>query len=168
MKCQSPVLAISALAVLALATGCTVDEPPEPEADSYEWTTYTNDAAGFKIEIPDVYGPTEEAGGRAVLFRWSRGVPVKAYWTTATEAGHRGLWFDESPAGAATLGGLDGDRYEYTHCDGPVCSRMVSFVVPWRGRQLALEFRSDGELNATNRRILDSFTLLQTETAASP
>lgn len=159
---------VPVLAAVALAVACTVGEPPEPEAGSYEWTTYTNEAAGFTMEVPDVYGPYEQAGGRAVLFRWARDVPVKAYWTTATEAEHRGLWFGESPAGAATLGGLDGDRYEYTHCDGPVCSRMVSFVVPWRGRQLALEFRSDGELNATNRRIQDSFTLQRTEAAARP
>jgi len=85
---------IPVLAALALALGCTVDEPPEPDADSYQWTAYANDAVGFTMEVPDVYGPNEEAGGRAVLFRWARGVPVKAYWTTASESEHRGLWFD--------------------------------------------------------------------------
>jgi len=167
MRSTYPEIGMMALAA-TLSAGCTVSELPEPEAGTYEWTTYTNEAAGFTMEVPNVYDAREEAGGRAALFRWDGGVPVKTYWTTAEEAEHRGLWFEEAPAGRATLGGVDGQRYEYDHCDGPICSRMVSFVVPWQGRQLALEFRSDGELNATNRHILESFEVLQTEAAASP
>ena len=51
-------------------------------------------------------------------------------------------------------------RYDYRHCDGPLCSRMTSFVITRRDRWLALEFRSEGNLNSVNRRILASFNLL--------
>ncbi|MGD8494565.1 MAG: hypothetical protein PVF05_00140 [Gemmatimonadales bacterium] len=146
-------------AALLLAAACTSCAAPGPEAGTFGWESYTNHAAGFTMEVPDVYAPDEEGSGNAVLFRWKRGVPVKAYWTTAEEAAHRGLWFGESSVGPAKLGGVEGRRYEYRHCDGPFCSRMVSFVIPWRGRELGLEFRSDGPLNATNRRILESFEL---------
>lgn len=151
-----------------LCSACTTGESPEPEAGTFEWTTFTNETVGFRMEVPDLYEADEEAGGHAALFRWRRGVPVKTYWSTAEESRHRGLWYGESAVGVATLGGIEGDRYEYSHCDGPLCSRMVSFVVPWRGRQLALEFRSDGELNATNRHILQSFAFLPLKAAADP
>lgn len=150
---------VTLAATLALALVACSSGPPELEAGTFGWESYANGAVGFTMEIPDVYEPEEEGSGNAVLFRWKRGVPVKAYWTTAEEAAHRGLWFGESPVGTATLDGVEGRRYEYRHCDGPFCSRMVSFVIPWRGRVLGLEFRSDGPLNATNRRILESFEL---------
>jgi hypothetical protein len=57
------------------------------------------------------------------------------------------------------LAGQPATRYDYRHCDGPLCSRMTSFVIPRGNRWLALEFRSKGDLNRVNRRILASFSL---------
>ena len=150
------------LAVVWLLGTCTSPPPESPE--SFEWTTWANPVAGYALDVPDVYSADVEGGGDAVLFRWGRKVPVKVYLTDLESARRRGLWVGEEPTGAATLAGLPATRYDYTHCDGPFCSSIASFVLERdEGRWLALEFRSEGDLNTVNQRILDSFTLLTPE-----
>ena len=144
---------------IAWALGTCRSAPPEVPTD-FEWTRWTNAAAGYEMVIPDVYRPNVEADGKAVFFRWRRTAPLKVYLTDLESAKHRGLWVGEEPTGEVLLAGLPATRYDYTHCDGPFCSRMASFVLPRGDRWLALEFRSEGDLNAVNQRILDSFTLL--------
>lgn len=136
---------------------CSAEEPPEPAAGTFEWTSYSNPIAGFTMDVPDLYSPREEKG--SVLFRDGGRVPIKVYWITAEEGRRRGLWFGEESTGDIALGGVSGRGYAYDHCDGPFCSRMLSYVVPHRGKELALEFRSDGPLNAVNAHVLESFSL---------
>lgn len=143
----------------AWVLGTCTSAPPMPPTD-FEWTTWSNAAAGYALEIPDVYEPDVEDAGRAVFFRWDGTVPVKVYLSGAEAARNRGLWPGHEPTGEITLGGARGARYDYTHCDGPFCSRIASFVIEWRDEWLALEFRADGELHPVNRHILDSFVLL--------
>jgi len=125
-----------------------------------EWTTWTNAAAGYSLEVPDVYEAAVEDDGNAVFFRWGGTVPTKVYLTDLESAKRHGLWVDEEPAGPTTLAGQSGTRYDYTHCDGPFCSRVTSFIIARGDRWLALEFRSGGELGTVNQRILASFTVL--------
>ncbi len=146
------------LTVAWLLGSCT-SAPPDPPQD-FSWTTWTNAAAGYSMEVPDVYEADVEDDGRAVFFRWGGTVPVKVYLTDLESAKGHGLWVEEEPTSDATLAGVPATRYDYTHCDGPFCSRIASFVVERGGRWLALEFRSEGELNSVNQRILSSFTLL--------
>ena len=147
------------IAIVWLLGTCTSSPPESPE--SYEWTTWSNPDAGYTLAVPDVYSPDVEGGGDAVLFRWGRRVPVKVYLTDLESANRRGLWVGREPTGAATLAGLPATRYDYTHCDGPFCSSITSFVLETEeGRWLAVEFQSDGDLNAVNQHILGSFTLL--------
>jgi len=146
------------------AIGCTTPDPTEPESGTFEWVTYENGAAGFALDVPSVYTADAQADGHTVLFRVDRGVPVKVYWTTEAESEGHGLWFGHTPVGEIVLSGLEGQSYEYIHCDGPFCSPMKSYVVPLRGRFLALEFRSSGPLHGVNQHILKSFTIM----ASSP
>ena len=147
------------LAIVWLLGTCTSPPPESPE--SFEWTTWSNAAAGYALDVPDVYSPDVEGGGSAVFFRWGRRVPVKVYLTDLESASGRGLWVDEEPTGATMLAGLPATRYDYTHCDGPFCSSIASFVLEREGgRWLALEFRSEGDLNTLNQHILASFRLL--------
>ena len=150
------------LLILAVAwlLGTCRSAPPEVPQD-FEWTTWSDTAAGYALDLPNVYVADVEDGGNAVFFRWSGTVPVKVYLTDGESAKGHGRWVDEEPTGSATLAGLPATRYDYTHCDGPFCSRIASFVVEREGRWLALEFRSEGELNPVNQRILSSFTLLE-------
>jgi hypothetical protein len=151
------------LALLWLLGTCR-SAPPEVTGDP-SWTIWTNVAAGYSLEVPDVYEAAVHDEGNAVFFRWRSTTPAKVYVTDLDSAKRHGLWADEAPTGPATLAGQPGTRYDYTHCDGPICSRMTSFVVPRGSLWLALEFRSDGELSAVNQRILASFTVLPSERA---
>ena len=144
---------------VAWLLGTCTSAPPDPPQD-FEWTTWTSAAAGYSMEVPDVYAADVEDDGRAVFFRWGGTVPVKVYLTDLESAKDRGLWAGEEPTGDTTLAGVPATRYDYTHCDGPFCSRIASFVVEREARWLTLEFRSEGELNSVNQRILSSFTLL--------
>ncbi len=151
----------SVLAVL-LGAACTMPDPPAPTQGTFDWTSFRSAEVGFELEVPDDYRADVESGGHAVLFRAERGVPVKVYWTTEAASGDRGLWFDEDPVGPAMLAGREGQLYEYLHCDGLFCSRMKSYVIPFRDRLLALEFRSNGDLHEVNRHILESFRIRDT------
>ena len=144
---------------ILLLAACTTPDPLPPEAGSFEWLAYENETVGFTLEYPDAYTADTETDGRAVFFRGERGVPVKVYWTSAREADGHGLWFGESPVSEITLAGHEGHLYDYSHCDGPFCSQMKSYVIPLRDRFLALEFRSEGPLHDVNQHILDSFRL---------
>lgn len=146
------------LALLWLLGTCQ-SVAPEVTSD-VEWKTWTNVAAGYSVEVPDVYEAVVRDGGNAVFFRWRKTATAKVYLTDLESARRHGLWADERATGAATLAGQPGTRYDYRHCDGPLCSRMTSFVIPRGDRWLALEFRSQGALSSVNQRILASFNLL--------
>jgi hypothetical protein len=121
--------------------------------------------AGYTMDVPDRYTPHETRG--SVLFRDDGRVPLKVYFITEEEGRGRGLWFGEESIGEIRRAGRAGRGYDYSHCDGPLCSRMRSYVIPLRGKFLALEFRSDGELNEVSRRILESFSVTPEEATAS-
>ena len=153
--------------VALIAAACRQGAPPPPAEGSFEWTTYSNEAIGYAMSIPDVYRADEEGDGTAVLFRWEGRVPVKVYLTDERNGRHRGLWPGKDSDGAIELGGRPGRLYAYDHWDGPFGSAMRSYVVPYRGKELGLEFRSDGELNEVNQRILESFTFVEPRESAS-
>lgn len=158
-------LSLAIAASLLSAPGCTMPDPAEPEAGTFEWSTYESGSGGFTMEFPNVYQAETQEDGRSVLFRTDRGVPVKVYWTTQAEAQGHGLWFGKAPVDNIKLAGIEGQLYEYTHCDGPFCSTMKSYVVPLRGRHLALEFRSSGPLHGVNQHILASFRMVDLPTS---
>jgi hypothetical protein len=147
---------------------CTTPDPQPPAAGTFEWRSYANRTVGFTLEYPDAYTADTASDGRSVFFRGEGGVPVKVYWTSAREADGHGLWFAESPISGVTLAGREGHLYDYSHCDGPFCSRMKSYVIPLRDRFLALEFRSEGPLHEVNRHILDSFRIERTASGGAP
>lgn len=146
------------LAIVWLLGTCR-SAPPEIPRD-FVWVEWTNPEAGYSLEVPDVYLADKEDGGKAVFFRWAGTAPVKVYLTDLEAAEDRGLWAGEEPTGPATLSGQPATRYDYTHCDGPFCSGITSFVSEREGSWLALEFRSEGKLNRVNQRILESFTIM--------
>jgi len=137
------------LAVVWLLGTCR-SAPPEIPRD-FNWITFTSAAARYTVEVPNVYRAVVEDSGRVVFFRWRGTVPVKIYLTDLESAERHGLWVGKEPTGPATLSKQPGTRYDYTHCDGPFCSRMISFVIARGDRWLALEFRSEGELNPVNQ-----------------
>ena len=151
-------LALAALAPL----GCKIKgaELPPPAA----WRSYQNAALGIAFDIPEYFVVREDKGG--TLFRFQGGNAVLLRFVDEEEGRGRGLWIDEQPAGAATLGGRSGLRYVYRHHDGPVYSVTEAYVVTHRGKQLGLEFRSQND-GAVRERMLTSFRFLDAAAAAA-
>jgi len=147
------------MAVAALVQGC-VGAPDTPRAGTFEWAAYANEAIGISLEYPDAYKVEERSGGRDVSFKLGRSHAIRLSLLSAEEGKNRGLWFDRAPAADVDFAGRPGKRYEYIHGDGPFGSPVLSFVIPHRGRWLALEFRTmNTDLDAVQRRILESCRL---------
>ncbi len=150
---------LATVALLSAAIGisaCRSRPVPSPDEGSFSWTTYTNERLGYALEVPDIY-EIEGDEGADVRFHWRGRIPLKITLVDAEKGRKRGLWPAHEPARGASLGGVPASLYEYDHWDGPLVSAMVSYVVPYRGEELGLEFRSEGELHELNRRILASF-----------
>ncbi len=156
-------LVAATLAVAAFtAFGCRIAgaELPAPAA----WRTYQNAALGIAFDIPEYFVVREDKGG--TLFRFQGGNAVLLRYVDEEEGRGRGLWIDEQPAGAVTLGGRSGLRYVYRHHDGPMYSVTEAYVVTHRGKQLGLEFRSQND-GAVRERMLTSFRFLDAAAAAA-
>lgn len=126
-------------------------------ADQINWSTYTNSKLGYTISYPTVL-QLEEFGNGSVLFRNGMdGVPILVRYADEQEGKKRDLWFGHEPVEKINLAGRDGNRFIYSHHDGPFSTRTVSYVVAHQEKYLAVEFRAAGELNEIQRRVLDSF-----------
>jgi hypothetical protein len=159
---RRPALAFAAgLAMAALsATGCRVEpiDLPSPRA----WRTYEHHALGVELDVPDFFAVRENDGG--ALFRIHGANAVLLRFVDEEEAKHRGLWVGTPAAGPITLGGRPGQRFVYKHGDGPVWSQTEAYVVPYRGKQLGLEFRTRHDAGVRER-MLASFRFLDGATA---
>jgi hypothetical protein len=96
-----------------------------------------------------------------ILFRYGWSVTARVRFNDETEGKKTGAWFGNEPVEKIKLGGRDGEKFIYDHYDGPFAARTVSYVVEYRGKFLGLEFRTGGELNEIQRRMLSSFTLFE-------
>lgn len=158
----SKVVVATLTAAALAALGCKVEgaELPAPVA----WRTYENAALGVAFDIPEYFAVREDKGG--TLFRFQGGNAVLLRFVDQEEGRGRGLWIDEPPAGVTMLGGRSGQRYVYRHHDGPIYSVTEAYVVPHRGKQLGLEFRSQHD-HAVRERMLTSFRFLDDSTTAA-
>jgi len=130
-------------------------------ADQVNWSTYTNSKLGYSVSYPAVL-QLKEFGDGSVLFRNGMdGVPILVRYADEQEGKKRDLWFGHEPVGKINLAGRDGDKFIYSHHDGPFSTRTVSYVVAHQAKYLAVEFRAAGELNAIQQRVLDSFTFIE-------
>ncbi len=154
------------LGVLGFAlAGCARESTATVHADEVGWRTYINKQLGYRLEYPDYLAPYDH--GPEVIFRtpgplpfrtpFTGSVPALVRWETEEEGRSRGAWFGADPAGEVTFGGRTGTKYVYVHHDGPSADPTVAYVVPFRGKYLGVEFRTGGELDAVQQRMLESF-----------
>jgi hypothetical protein len=158
-------LVLVGLIVAGAVVSCARESTASLSAEEATWTTYTNAKLGYTLAYPDALAPYER--GPEVLFRapgplpfrtrFTGAVPVLVRWEDEAEGRSRGAWFGSEPAGEITLGGVAGERYVYVHHDGPTSDPTVAYVIPFRGKFLALEFRTAGDLDPVQQRILESF-----------
>jgi len=139
--------------ILLLLVSCS---KPPLDFNHIQWNEYKDAELKYSIKYPDAY--ETERDGHNVLFRYGSSVPMVVRFVDEAEGKSRGLWFGHEPAGASSLGGQPAITYIYDHYDGPLGSRTISYVTPFRGKFLGLEFRTDGPLDSAMSRVLDSFT----------
>ena len=143
--------------VVAGTAGCCTEALGDLDPEHLTWVTYRNPQLGYSLEYPSIFRLREHGG--TAIFRYGWGVPVLVRFTDEADGRHRGLWFGQDPTGPIELSGRQGQRYAYEHWDGPFSSRTVSYVIPLQGRYLGFEFRTGGDLNPVQQRMLDSFKL---------
>ena len=139
------------LAILVLSA-CAA--PPHLVPGTFGWAQYTDPSLGLTVSYPDSYTPRVEGDGSYVAFRSGRFTPLIIRFVDEADGRKRGLWFGHPAAGAVVIGNIEGQQYMYRHYDGPFGVRMVACVIPWRGKYLALEFRTDGELDPVQDEVL--------------
>lgn len=153
--------ALQALLVSIGLAACRSEAPPAPDAATVEWRTYHGRELDVRLEYPSVFDVDES--GAEVVFRSSGAPAMRVVWVTADEAERRGLW----PGHAGTpvaVAGRRGMAYDYDHRDLDRVVRTISYVVPYRGRLLGLEFRTDAPaLPDVYRRVLASLVLDESE-----
>lgn len=159
-RASVPLPATAALVLVALLAGACDRTPVgtrtlDPEA--LRWVTYTDRVLGYSIDYPEDFDMVVRATGE-VTFRYG-GVPVRVVPVTEEEGRRRGLWVGQPSPEPATLGGQPAERFVYAHRDGPFFSRTIAYVVPFRGKQLGLELRAQGDLDRVQQRMLASFRL---------
>jgi hypothetical protein len=165
MRCRAKEYYIPFVIVLGLLlplTGCQTKTAAldRLKTDELTWTTYMNTELGYTLSHPVIFKP-EVYGDGNVLFRYRMGVPVLVRFTDEEDGRRRGAWFGHDPVEKVQLGDRSGQKFIYTHWDGPFGARTVSYVVQYKGKFLALEFRTDGDLYQFQKRILDSFRFTQ-------
>ena len=145
------------LALLA-ALGCRVDpiELPTPQG----WHPYENAALGVAFDVPDFLEQKNYGDAAGTVFRYNGANAVLLRFADEKEGKRRGLWHGHPDVGAITLGGRAGRRYQYVHNDGPIWDSTDAYVVPYRGKELGLEFRTRNDA-AVRERMLASFRFLE-------
>ena len=140
----------------ALLAGCRSEAPAAPP-DDVETRRFESPALDVALVVPASFSVHQDEAG--VVFRHAGRPAIRLLWLDEERGRERGLWFGHE-ARPATIAGRPGARYDYMHWDGPLRSRTVSYVVPYRGRELGLEFRTDARpLPPVYRRVVESLEL---------
>lgn len=149
------------LGIVIAITGCQSPKTPLENLNVNElsWATYTDNKLNYSISYPTVLTPSGSENGE-VLFRYGWGVTARVRYTNETDGKKTGAWFGNKPVEKIKLGGHDGEKFIYEHYDGPFAAKTVSYVIEYRGKFLGLEFRTGGELNDIQKRMLNSFSVL--------
>ena len=147
---------VTLILILIAAGGCcrrgatTADLQP----DDLAWRPYIHDDLGFSLDIPETFETRAREHGSHTRFDYRDGTPVRVLWLSEEEGVGRGLWHGRPPEAAVMIGGRNGHRYAYDHTDGPFCSRRIAYVLPHRGKELAIEFPCADDLDRVQRRVL--------------
>jgi hypothetical protein len=152
-------LAIAAGAVLLLVA-CQQPGLPPMSLDEAQWKTYTDEELGIRFQYPDALQTVDE-GSAGMFLRYRGGVNVRVVWTDEETARKHGLWVKHEPVAQASLAGIPAQKYIYDHWDGPSYILTESYVIPYRGKLLGVEFRPGGLPEQGRRKLIDSFEILQ-------
>ena len=142
-----------------LISACEQPVPDPLDRDKVEWTTYANRALGFRLDIPTSYDVRVD--GNSVVLSDNGRTAVRVTHTDREEARNRGLWAQVDPKEDREYGDVSGRYYVYNHWDGPSYVPTLAWVVPHKGKELGVEFRTtEADLNPVHERMLESLELM--------
>ncbi len=147
---------------ILLISGCTSEGHENTSIESINWINYRNEAVGYEVKIPDLYEPHEWEDGSGVIFKRNGDETVMLIRWVNEEDKRRGIWLSHEPKGTCVLSGQTGKTYDYIHHDGPFGIRTRSWVIPYKARELGVEFRTQ-DITKVEKQILDSFRLITLE-----
>ena len=107
-----------------------------------------------------MYTVQEWEDGRGVMFRLQGNQPMMLIrFSTAEEDEHSGIWYNHYPIKKIELAGLLGHFYDYYHFDGPSGIHTRSYVIPYKKKNLGVEFRTF-DIGPVEEKILSTLTLI--------
>jgi hypothetical protein len=145
---------------ILLIAGCRNEGHPNLSINEVEWKEYSNEKIGYSVSIPEVYTVQEWEDGRGVMFRLQGNQPMMLIrFSTAEEDEHSGIWYNHYPIKKIELAGLLGHFYDYYHFDGPSGIHTRSYVIPYKKKNLGVEFRTF-DIGPVEEKILSTLTLI--------
>ena len=145
---------------ILLIAGCRNEGHPNLSINEVEWKEYSNEKIGYSVSIPEVYTVQEWEDGRGVMFRLQGNQPMMlTRFSTAEEDEHSGIWYNHYPIKKIELAGLLGHFYDYYHFDGPSGIHTRSYVIPYKKKNLGVEFRTF-DIGPVEEKILSTLTLI--------
>ena len=145
---------------ILLLAGCRNKGHPNLSINEVEWKEYSNEKIGYSVSIPEVYTVQEWEDGRGVMFRLNGNQPMMLIrFGTEEEDKHRGIWYNHEPIKQIELAGISGEYYNYYHFDGPSGIHTRSYVIPYKKKNLGVEFRTF-DIGPVEEKILSTLTLI--------
>ena len=141
--------------VVTIFSACISQAPINIEEEEIsEWKLFEHPQLDYSFEYPAEY--ELKLYQQDVQLRWDSYPLVVINYVSPREGEKRGLWAGHQPYGYDVLDGVSCALYRYQHFDGPFGMKVLSYVVPFREKELGLEFRVDS-LDDVLRHIKESF-----------
>lgn len=146
--------------IILFVASCRKEGHPNLSISKVEWKEYSNEKIGYSVSIPEVYTVQEWEDGSGVIFRFNGNQPMMLIRLgTKAEDKHRGIWYNHEPIKQIELAGISGEYYDYYHFDGPSGIHTRSYVIPYKKKNLGVEFRTF-EIGPVEEKILSTLTLI--------
>ena len=146
--------------IILFVASCRKEGHPNLCISEVEWKEYSNEKIGYSVSIPEVYTVQEWEDGSGVMFRLNGNqLMMLIRLGTKAEDKHRGIWYNHEPIKQIELAGISGEYYDYYHFDGPSGIHTRSYVIPYKKKNLGVEFRTF-EIGPVEEKILSTLTLI--------
>jgi len=146
--------------IILFVASCRKEGHPNLSISEVEWKEYSNEKIGYFVSIPEVYTVQEWEDGSGVMFRLNGNqLMMLIRLGTKAEDKHRGIWYNHEPIKQIELAGISGEYYDYYHFDGPSGIHTRSYVIPYKKKNLGVEFRTI-EIGPVEEKILSTLTLI--------
>ena len=146
--------------IILFVASCRKEGHPNLSISKVEWKEYSNEKIGYFVSIPEVYTVQEWEDGSGVMFRLNGNQPMMLIRLgTKAEDKHRGIWYNHEPIKQIELAGISGEYYDYYHFDGPSGIHTRSYVIPYKKKNLGVEFRTF-KIGPVEEKILSTLTLI--------